>query len=64
MQIRFDEIDEYIFGKYSGITSPRDHIVTCGYVSKELPMESWSHMFIHTLDNIPRNWYIQLELRQ
>ena len=43
---------------------PRDHIVSFGYVWNELPMEAWPHMFIHTLGNIPRNWYIQLELRQ
>jgi len=64
MKIRFGGTSEYISGKYSGITSPRDHIVTCGYVWNELPKEVWSHMFIHTLDNIPKNWYMQLELRQ
>jgi len=37
MQIRFGGTSEYKSGKYSGMTSPKDYIVTCGYVWNELP---------------------------
>ena len=63
MKIRFGETSEYVSGQYNGMNDPREHILTCGYVWNELPREAWPHMFIHTLDIIPKNWYIQLELR-
>jgi hypothetical protein len=28
-----------------------------------VPPEEWPHYFIYTLESIPRNWYIELELR-
>jgi len=57
MQIRFGEANKYVLGQYNGMNDPREHILTCGYVWNELPREAWPHMFIHTLDNIPKNWY-------
>jgi len=56
IKIRFGETSEYVSGQYSGKTNPREHIITCGYIWNELPKEDWPHMFIHTLDNIPKNW--------
>jgi hypothetical protein len=26
--------------------------------------KEWTHMFIHTLDTIPKNWYLELEMRR
>lgn len=46
------------------MTFPREHILTCGYIWNEVPKDVWTHMFVHTLDTIPRNWYIQLELHR
>ena len=28
------------------------------------PKDEWVHAFIHTLDEIPRSWYISVELRR
>jgi hypothetical protein len=28
------------------------------------PLEEWPHHFIHTLEGIPANWYIDQELRR
>jgi urate oxidase len=28
------------------------------------PLEEWSHHFIHTLEGIPTNWYVDQELRR
>lgn len=57
MQIRFGETREYGSGKYSGMNDPREQ-------RNELPREEWPHMFIHTLESIPNNWYTQLELQR
>jgi len=62
--VRFGEVHGSVNKHYSGMIDPREHILTCGYVWNELPKEAWPHMFVHTLDIIPRNWYIQLELHQ
>ena len=64
MTIKFGEDHGTIVEHYSGITDPSEHILTCGYVWNELPKKVWPHMFVHTLDIIPKNWYIQLELRR
>jgi len=29
----------------------------------EKPQPKWAHLFCHTLDVIPMNWYIEIELR-
>jgi len=63
MTFRFGKISGYVAGQYSGMTNPREHILTCGYVWNELSRETWPHMFIYTLDVTPKNLYIQLELR-
>lgn len=60
MTVKFGKVVESIAEPYSGLNDPREHILTCGYVWNELPREVWTHMFVHTLDTIPRNWYIQL----
>lgn len=64
MIVRFGVVAESIIEHYSRLTDPREHILICGYVWNELPREVWTHMFVHTLDAIPRNWYVQLELHR
>jgi hypothetical protein len=27
-----------------------------------IPKQEWTHLFVHTLDTIPKNWYIELEV--
>jgi len=27
-----------------------------------MPKEVWTHLFVHALDTIPNNWYIELEV--
>lgn len=37
MTVRFEEVAESITEHYSGLTNPREHILTCGYVWNEFP---------------------------
>ena len=30
----------------------------------DIPEDEWVHLFIHTLDTVPRNWYTETELRR
>jgi len=50
--------------KYTCQTSQRKHIDSCIETWQAVPQIEWVHMFISTLDIIPRNCYIELELRR
>jgi len=58
MTVRFGVVIESFTEHYSELNDPREHILTYGYRWNEVPKDVWTHMFIHTLDQIPRNWYI------
>jgi hypothetical protein len=31
---------------------------------RSVPKQEWTHLFVHTLDTIPKNWYIELEVHK
>jgi hypothetical protein len=31
---------------------------------RSIPKKEWTHLFIHTLDTIPKNWYLELEVHR
>lgn len=33
------------------------------WIENNIDKEEWVHPFIHMLDNVPTNWYIQQQLR-
>ena len=56
LEIWFCEEIPYVGRNYTGLISYVDHINTC------IPKHEWLHVFIYTLNTIPRNWFISLEL--
>ena len=50
--------------KYVGLIYPLDHVAQCITTWSIMSMEEWAHWFIHMLDTIPKNWYIELEMRR
>lgn len=57
-------IDRYKYGdKNYGEINPRKHIQLCTTTRKENPQQEWVHGFIHTLETIPKNWYLEMKLR-
>ena len=40
------------------------HIEECVKVWQHRPSDEWVHLFIHTLDDMSKNWYIETELRR
>ena len=64
MVIRFSTNREHVQQKYLGESDPRSHIQTCEQNWSDIPEDEWVHRFIHTLDQIPKNWYTETELRK
>ena len=64
MAIGFSTDKASIQQKYTGQSDPRSHIQTCEQNWSDIPEDEWVHRFIHTLDTVPRNWYIETELRK
>ena len=64
MIIRFSNDKECLQQKYTGESDPRSHIKICEQSWLDIPEDEWVHLFIHTLDTIPRNWYTETELRR
>ena len=49
---------------YDGQTNPRIHVVACVKAWKHTKVDEWVHLFVHTLDPIPKNWYTETELHR
>jgi hypothetical protein len=50
--------------KYTREGNPTDHVAQCEKAWKLIPRKEWTHRFIHTLDTIPKNWYLELEMHR
>lgn len=50
--------------RYDGQTDPRIHVEVCIKAWKYKDVDEWVHIFIHTLDTIPKNRYTETELRR
>jgi hypothetical protein len=50
--------------KYDRLGTPAEHLEACKTLWKMMPPEEWSHHFIHTLEGIPANWYMDQEMRK
>jgi hypothetical protein len=50
--------------RYDGQGTPEKHLEKCRTLWRMTPPEEWPHHFIHTLEGIPTNWYIDQELRR
>jgi hypothetical protein len=48
--------------KYDGLGIPVEHLEACKKLWKMMLPEEWYHHFIHTLEGIPTNWYIDQEM--
>ena len=64
MAIRFSNDKERFQQKYTGESDPRSHIKICEQNWLDIPEDEWVHLFIHTLDAVPRNWYTETELHR
>ena len=58
MTVRFGVVADSFTEHYNGLTDPREHLLTCGYRWSKVPRDVWIQMFVHTLDVIPKEWYV------
>jgi hypothetical protein len=50
--------------RYDGQVTREEHLEKCRALWRMTPLEEWPHHFIHTLEGIPENWYIDQEMRR
>lgn len=62
MRTRFGRPKVRVIEKYDGRNDPRDHLTKWTKVYGTEPQLEWVHLFCHTLDIIPMNWYLEKEL--
>ena len=49
---------------YDGHTNPIIHMEACVQAWQHRNANEWVHLFVHTLDTTPMNWYTKIELRR
>jgi hypothetical protein len=50
--------------RYDGHGTPEEHLDKCRTLWRMTPPEEWTNHFIHTLERITTNWYVDQELRR
>jgi hypothetical protein len=63
MQIHYGHGQEEIAHKYIGERKPMGHVEGCRVLWHSISKIKWTHIFIHTLERILKNWYLELEMR-
>lgn len=50
---------------FQGMEDAKAHLTLCEpwWTKQQVPSKQWVHIFVHTLDIIPRIWYIQQDTR-
>ena len=49
---------------YDGQTNSRSHMEACVEAWQHINVDEWVHLFVHTLDTTPKNWYTETEQRR
>ena len=49
---------------YDGRNDPAHHLIECQTLWTSRPRDEWVHTFVHTLEEMPRSWYVAGELRR
>ena len=64
LAIRFGEDVGCMNYKYDGQTNPRIHTEACINAWKNKSVDEWVHLFVHTLDTIPKNGILKLNFAE
>jgi len=62
MRVHFGRSKVRLTEKYDGRNDPRDNLAKWNEVYGVKPQPEWVHLFYHTLDVIPMNWYLETEI--
>jgi hypothetical protein len=50
--------------KYIGLSCPTNHVTKFIMQWRVVPRQEWTHLFLYTLETIPKNQYIELEVHR
>jgi len=64
LQVRFGIEEEKIAQNYTRKIDLTSHFEQCMTLWSSVPEIEWMHRFIHKLDTILKNWYLELETRR
>jgi hypothetical protein len=64
LQVRFGTENEDTMQKYTGLSFLMEHVTQCIVTWNKVPKKEWTHLFVHTLDTILKNWYLELEVHR
>ena len=70
--VHFGDSEVYHGGIYDGWNDHTSHLMEfqahnlmeCQALWALRPKDEWVHAFVHTLDEMPRSWYVGAELRR
>jgi len=62
MRLRLGHLNVHLTKKYDGRNDLLDHLLKWTKVYGMEWQPEWVHIFCHTLDIVPMNWYLQIEL--
>ena len=62
MVVHFGHLEVYHAGRYKGWNNPTSHLIECHTLCMSRPRDELVHAFIHTLEEMPRSWYVVAEL--
>jgi len=62
MHLQFGNSQLWIVDRYNGCDDPHMHLAKWTKAYGEEPYPEWVHLFYHTFDVIPMNWYAKMEL--
>ena len=64
MTFHFGNVDAYHAGWYDEWNDPSSHLIECQTLWASQPKDEWVHSFVHTLDEMPRSWYVLPEFHK
>lgn len=62
MRLRFGHSKVWLAEKHDGINYPCDHLAKWTKVYGIELQRGWVHIFCHTVDIIPMNWYLETDV--
>ena len=62
MMACFVDVEVYHAGRYDGGNDPANHLIECQTLWTSYPRDEWVDDFFHTLEEMPRSWYVAAEL--
>ena len=62
MMVFFGDIEVYHAGRYDGRDDPASHLNECHRLWTLQSIDEWVHAFVHTLEEMPRSWYVAAKL--